>query len=282
MSKSGRWVASPTALGASQAHSFFGRPSKAAANSPQGISDQPHSKFSQPHKQPHGQASPLGASWSGSSSVPNGTAQHGSDAGSMPSTSSAAAPAPGRWQGLTQRLRPRPRPQRHGSGALLVPKPDPAVLSSIAEGDQDTGVVGASNSSDLDASAAASSASKHWAIPGASPGSSSQAAASEGSYVPPSPWSTPAKQPLSAAPSPGGYPVPSPQSTPQGTPPRSRGQSPSGTVGPFEAAALARAAQRKARGSSPSGSASSSRTPSRSQSQAAYPVPSPDMSDVSQ
>lgn len=294
MSKSGRWVASPTAQGASQAHSFFGRPSKAAANSPQGFSNQPQGMFNQPHKQNNGQSpTPLSSSWSDPSLVPNGTAQHGSSTGSMPTTSSAAAPAPGRWQGFTRRLRPRPRPQRHGSGALLVP--DPAALSSIAGGDQGTGGVNASlpayQSADLAAAAAASSANKRWAIsapslspkrsPAASQGSSSQAAPSQGSYIPPSPWSTPAKQPQSAAPSPGGYPVPSPQSTPLGTPPQPKGQSPSATVGPFEAAALARAARRRAQGR-PGGSASSSRTPSRSPAQPMYPVPSPAVSDVPQ
>lgn len=291
MSPSGRWVASPTAQGASQAHSFFGRPSKAAANSPQGVSNQPQGMFNQPQgvfNQPYGHSpgqGPISASWSGPSLAPSGTAQHGSNTGSMPSVPSAATP--GRWQGFTQKLRPRPRPQRHGSGALLVPKPDPAVLSSIAEGDQHTGdgdtSLPAYQSSDLDASTAAPSASKRWAIsaPSLSPRRSPAASqgSSQGSYAAPSPWSTPVKQPQSDA---GRYPVPAPQSTPPGTLPRTQswGRSPSATVGPFEAAALARAAQRKAQGRSPDDSASSSRTASRSPSQAVYPVPSPAMSNV--
>ena len=281
MSKSGRWVASPTAQGATQAHSFFGRPSKAAANSPlghQGVSNQPH-------MQSNGQG-PITASWNNSTSTPNGTTQLGSNAGSIPSTSSAqlaAAPTSGRWQGFTQMFRPRPRPHRHGSGALLV-NADPAILSSIAESDPDTGLP-ASHSTDLDASTAASSANKLWAIsspslsprrsPSASKGSGGQPGPSQGSYIAPSPWTTPAKPPQSSSASPGLYPVPSPQNTPLGTPPQSRGQSPPATVGPFEAAARARAAQARAPGSSPGDSAGSGRTANRTPAQPVYPVPSP-------
>ena len=279
MDKSGRWVASPTVQGASQAHSFFGRPSKAAANSPtalQGVSNQPYN-------QSHGQG-PIIASWSSS----NGAAQHGSNSGSISSTSSALSPpAPGRWQGFTQMLRPRPRPHRHGSGPLLA-NTDPAVLSSIPESDPSTGVVDASlpayQSTDLDAVNAASSANQHWALSAtslsprrnsaASQGSGSQSAASQGSYVVPSPWSTPVKPPQSSSASPGHYLVPSPQNTPLGTPPQSTGQSPPAIVGPFEAAARAKAAQARA--------ASSSSNANRSPPQAVYPVPSPATSSVQQ
>ena len=284
MSKSGRWVASPTVQGATQAHSFFGRPSKAAANSPtalQGASNQP---FNQSSAQ-----GPITASWSNS----DGTAQHGSNAGSMPSTSSAPsapAPAPGRWQGFTQMLRPRPRPHRHGSGPLLA-NTDPAVLSSIPESDPGMGVVDASQSTDTDDANAASAASRRWALSAtslsprrnsaASQGTGSQPAASQGSYIVPSPWSTPVKPPQSSSASPERYLVPSPQNTPLGTPPQSSGESPQAVVGPFEAAARAKAAQGRAARSSPGDSASSSNA-NRSPPQAVYPIPSPATSSVHQ
>ena len=287
MSKSGRWVASPTVQGATQAHSFFGRPSKAAANSPtasQGVSNQPYN-------QSNGQG-PITASWNSS----NSTAQHGPDPGSMPSTSSAPsapAPAPGRWQGFTQMLRPRPRPHRHGSGPLLA-NADSAALSSIPESNPATGVVDASlhayQSTDLDAVNAATSANQRWALtaPSLSPrrnsaasqGSGSQPAASQGSYVVPSPWSTPVKPPQFSSASPGSYLVPSPQNTPLGTLPQSRGQTPPAVLGPFEAAARARAAQGRAARSSPGDSTSSSMDANRSPSQAVYPVPLPATSSV--
>ena len=287
MDKSGRWVASPTVQGASQAHSFFGRPSKAAANSPTALQD----VSNQPYNQSNGQG-PIQISWSSS----NGTAQHGSSAGSILSTSSAlSAPAAGRWQGLTQMLRPRPRPHRHGSGPLLA-NADPAVLSSIPESDSGTGVVDASlpayQSTDLDAVNAASSASQQWALSAtslsprrnsaASQGSGSQPAASQGSYVVPSPWSTPVKPPQSSSASPGHYLVPSPQNTPLGTPPQSRGQSPPAVIGPFEAAARAKAAQAKAASRSPGDSAGNSTIANRAPPQAVYPVPSPAASSVQQ
>ena len=282
MSKSGRWVASPTVQGATQAHSFFGRPSKAAANSPMAQGNQSNGQ------------GPITASWND----PSGTAQHGSNAGSMPSTSSAplaAAPTPGRWQGFTQMLRPRPQPHRHGSGPLLA-NTDPAALSSIPESDPGTGVVDASlaayQSTDLDAVNAVSTANQRWALsaPSLSPrrnsaasqGSSSPPGASQGSYVVPSPWSTPVKLPQSSSASPGHYPVPSPQMTPLGTPPQSRVQSPSAAVGPFEAAARARAAQGRAASSSPGNSANSNTAGKRSPPQAVYPVPSPATSNGQQ
>lgn len=283
MSKSGRWVASPTAQGATQAHSFFARPSKAAANSPlapQGVSSH------QPYSQSNGHG-PITASWNNN---PSGTAQHVSNAGSMPSTSSAqsaAAPPPGRWQGFTQMLSPRPRPHRYSSGPLLA-NVDPATLSSIPEADPGTGAVDASlpayQSTDLDAVSAASAANQLWATSGPSPsprhspaasqGSSSQPGPSQGSYVVPSPWSTPAKPSQSSSASPGRYPVPSPQNnTPGGTPPQSRGQSPPAAVGPFEAAARARAAANRAGSNAPGNS---------SPGQAVWPVPSPATSRVQQ
>lgn len=225
MSKSGRWVASPTAQGATQAHSYFSRPSKAAANSPLA----PQGPSSQPHNQSNGHG-PITASWNNN---PSGTAQHGSNAGSMPSTapaqSVAAAPPPGRWQGFTQMLRPRPRPHRYSSGPLLA-NVDPAILSSIPEADPGTGP-------------------------------------SQGSYVVPSPWSTPVKPSQSSSAS-----LPS-HNTPGGGPPPSRGQSPPAAVGPFEAAARARAAANRA-GSSASGNSSPA--------QAVWPVPSPAKSGVQQ
>ena len=289
MSKSGRWVASPTVQGSTQAHSFFGRPSKAAANSPMA----PQGSSNQPYNQSNGQG-PIIASWNNS----GGAAQHGSNAGSMPSTSSApsaAAPTPGRWQGFTQMLRPRPRPHRHGSGPLLA-NTDPAALSSIPESDPGTGVVDASlaayQSTDLDAVNAVSTANQRWAIsaPSLSPrrtsaasqGSSSPPGASQGSYVVPSPWSTPAKPPQSSSASPGHCPVPSPQNTPLGTPPQSRVQSPPAVVGPFEAAARARAAQGRAASRSPGDSASRNATGNRLPPQAVYPVHSPATSNVQQ
>lgn len=274
MSQSGRWVTSPTAQGATQAHSFFARPSKAAAGSPlapQGLSSH------QPYNQSNGHG-PITASWNNN---PSGTAQHGSNAGSMPSTSTVqsttAAPPPGRWQGFTQMLRPKPRPHRYSSGPLLA-NIDPAVLSSIPEADPGTGPVDASlhayQSTDLDVVNAASAANQLWATSGPSPshsaasqGSSSQPGPSQGSYIVPSPWSTPMKQSQSSSASPGRYPVPSPQNnTPGGTPPQSRGQLPPAAVGPFEAAARARAAANRA-----GGSASGNSSPQ----QAVWPVPSP-------
>ena len=296
MSKSGRWVPSPTAQGTPQPHTFFGRPSKAAASSPLAAQD----ASNQAYQQSNGQG-PITASWSNPpanpNGTPNGTAQQGSNTGRMPSANvSAPLAAPqlqGRWQGFTRMFRPRPR--RHGSGALLD-HPDPAILSSIAESDPETGVVDASlhayHSTDLDASNAAASASKLWAISApslsprrgasASPGSNAQPGPSQGSYVVPSPWSTPSKQaqPSSASPTPGTYPVPSPQNTPQQTPPLSRVQTPSAAVaavGPFEAAARARAAQTRASSSSP-GDGNSQVSPA----QAAYPVPSPPTANSSQ
>ena len=301
MSKSGRWVQSPTAQGAPQPHSFFGRPSKAAASSPlaaQGASQQPY-------KQGNGQG-PITASWSTSSSAPISAAQQAQQAmqnttsGSMPTSSSAPFAAPqrqGRLQGFTRLFRPRPQPHRHGSGALLD-HPDPIVLSSIAEGDQDTGVVDASlhayHSTDLDASNAASSANRLWAISSqslsprrgasAASGSPEQSGPSQGSYVVPSPWSTPAKHPQSSSASPASvqYPVLSPQNIPLGsvTPPRA--QTPSAPVGPFEAAARARAAQARSSSSSPDNVISSSSSFQRSPAQAAYPVPSPGTSNGQQ
>ena len=283
MSKSGRWVASPTAQGAPQPHNFFGRPSKATANSPLAAQD----ASNQAYQQSNGQA-PISASWSNPPAAPNGprgTSQQASNTGSMPSAASSAPLAPsqpqGRWQGFAQMFTPRPR--RNGSGALLD-HPDPAILSSIAESDPETGVVDASlhayHSTDLDASNAASAASKLWAISApslsprrgasASPGSDDQPGHSQGSYVVPSPWSTPSKQPSSALATLGAYPVPSPQNTPLGSPPQSRTQSPSAAIGPFEAAARARAAQARASGSSPGDSIGQN-----SPAQAAYPVPSP-------
>lgn len=295
MSKSGRWVTSPTAQGASQAHSFFGRPSKAAANSPLAAQGGAHQPYQQSNS--HG---PITAGWNNSSSAPNGTAQqaqHASGTGSMPSTSSAPLAAPqaqSRWQGFTRMFRPRPQLHRHGSGALLD-NADPAVLGSIPESDPGTGVVDASllayQSTDLDASSAAATANKLWAItaPSLSPrrsaaasqGSGQQSGPSQGSYVVPSPWTTPVKQlgSSSASPASGSYPVPSPQNTPLGTPLQPRVQTPPPSVGPFEAAARARAAQARASGSSPRTRTSSTGSiVPKSSGQASYPVPSPSTS----
>ena len=294
MSKSGRWVSSPTAqAGQSQPHSFFKRPSKLVASP---LASQ----------QPSNGQGPISAGWNNSSSPstsagkarPTQHAQHGSNGGVMPNTSSApvaAAQAPGRWQGFTKVFRPRPQPHRHGSGPLLA-NTDPAVLSSIAESDADSGVVDASlhayQSTDLDAATAAASANQLWALssPSLSPrrsasasqGSNGQPGPSQGSYIAPSPWSTPLKptQSSSASPSPGAYPVPSPQNTPLGTTPQSKVQTSPAAVGPFEAAARARAAQGQARapGNSPGVSTSSSNAVQSSSAQAAYPVPSPSTS----
>ena len=196
------------------------------------------------------------------------------------SSSSALSAGASGWAGLTSMLRPgRARPQ--GSGALLD-HPDP-VLSSIAESDGEAGGLGtsahANTSTDLDAVNAASSANKLWAVPnlrhrGGGPpsqGSSTdrQTGPTHSTYIAPSPWSAAAEPSQSATGPP--YPVPTPgnQSLARN---RSlgRNQSPGASVGPFEAAARARALQ-KFQSRSGSGASSSRSNPS----QAAYPVPPP-------
>ena len=280
----GRWVPSTPSKGGSPFNSPFGRPSKGASNTllaSQSFSNQPYKASATVPSHGSGPVTgPIIASWD--ASVPTSSAQN--LAASSSSRLPSSAPISGatnngasssRWSGFTRLFRAR---QPHmGSGALLD-HADP-VLSSVAEIDPETGVVDASlhayHSTDLDASNAASSANRLWAItaPSLSPrraasqasdrrtDSFSQAGPSQGSYPVPSPWSTPTKPPQSSASSPstGSYPVPSPQSKPLGQP-QSQTQSPAVSVGPFQAAALARAAQARD-GSSPGdsfGSASSS------------------------
>ncbi|DBA90394.1 TPA: hypothetical protein ACH3X1_003668 [Trebouxia sp. C0004] len=297
LSASGRWVASPTQQGSPL--NPFARPSKTPVSSPlasQGFTNQPYKPSpSVPSHGPGPVMGPITASWD--ATVLNGQTQHpqslpGIDAGPARST-----PVPtfnsgsqGRWSNFTGMFRPgRNKPQhRLGSGALLD-HPD-AVLSSIAEADPEAGVVDASlhayNSTDLDAATAASSANRLWAItsPSLSP-RPSQASDNRtdsqtgttipGSYPVPSPWSTPTKPApsSSSSPSPGSYPVLNPQTAPLGRR-QSRRASSAASVGPFEAAARARAASSQAGSSSPGDSVTAS-PQQANPSPAPYPVPSP-------
>ena len=282
----GRWVPSTPSKGCLPFNSPFSRPSKGASNTPlasQSFSNQPYKASATVPSHGSGPVTgPIIASWD--PSVPTSSAQN--LAASSSSRLPSSAPISGatnngasssRWLGFTRLF--RARQPRMGSGALLD-HADP-VLSSVAEIDPETGVVDASlhayHSTDLDASNAASSANRLWAItaPSLSPrraasqasdrrtDSFSQAGPSQGSYPVPSPWSTPTKPPHSSA----SYPVPSPQSKPLGQP-QSQMQSPAVSVGPFQAAAQARAAQ--ARGGSSPGDSTGSATSSQ-----ANPILSP-------
>ena len=297
---SGRWVA-PTP----QQGSFFSRPSKATASSSlasQGFSNQPYKPSGTVPS--HGSAAVNGPSLtSWNVPGPNGQVQHSQ---SLPdntfgATTSAPVPAKtagsqGRWAGFTNMFSPT-RAQGHklGSGALLD-HADP-VLSSIAESDTEAGVVDDSlhayHSTDLDAATAAASANRLWSITApslsprrnasASPGSDSHTDSQTGSYPVPSPWSSPVK-PAQSSPSPSqaSYPVPSPQNAPLGQT-HSQRQSPAVSIGPFEAAARARAAQSRAGSSSPGNSTISPQQANPSQAGSVqYPVPSPSSSGQQQ
>jgi hypothetical protein len=295
-------VATPTQQGSPL--NPFARPSKTLVASPlasQGFTNQPYKPS--PSGSSHGSGpvmGPITASWD--ATVPNGQAQHPQSLPGIDTGSATSAPVPafnsgsqGRWSNFTGMFRPsrnKPQPHRLGSGALLD-HPD-AVLSSIAEADPETGVVDASmhayHSTDLDAASAASSANRLWALtsPSLSPrrnAAASQASdgrtdsqtgtTSQGNYPVPSPWSTPTKPApsSSSSPSPGSYPVPSPQTAPLGQR-QSRRASPAASVGPFEAAARARAASSQAGSSSPGDSGTAS-PQQANPSSAQYPVPSP-------
>lgn len=197
-----------------------------------------------------------------------------SQANGRPGTSSAVSPqgSPSKWPGLFNRGSRSPQQQRQiltaGSSGALVTSP---MLPSIDE-DNRPGLAH-DGSSDLDASTAAAAANQQWARTASSPRGSSSTAQSEpqpsssGQYQAPSPWSTPAKSAPSASASSPASPY----------------------VGPFEAAARARAAQ--SQGQSPDleqtvpdpgaqapgiQSAAPSRSTSRSSSgRSGYAVPSP-------
>jgi len=309
MSKSGRWVASPSYKQGSPANSSFGRPSKASSgNSPlasQGFSNQPYKPSATvPSHGPGPFTGPIIASWDASVPSNNPQVLPGNNTGLTSSApiSAASTGPPSTWSGFTNLFRPsRNRPQQHrlGSGALLD-HADP-VLGSIAESDAEAGIVDASlhtyHSTDLDAVNAASSVNKLWAIssPSLSPrrnASASQASdsrtdsqtgAGQGGYRVPSPWSTPIKpsQSSTSSSSPGSYPVPSPQNAPLGQAP-SQSQSSAAYVGPFEAAARARAAQSRAGSPGDSTGGGSSSAHQADPSPAVYPVPSPSSSEQQQ
>ncbi|DBA66119.1 TPA: hypothetical protein ACH3X2_14347 [Trebouxia sp. C0005] len=300
LSASGRWVASPTQQGSPL--NPFARPSKTLVSSPlasQGFTNQPYKPSpSVPSHGPGPVMGPITASWD--ATVPNGQAQHPHSLPGIGAAPTTSAPVPtfssgsqGRWANFTGMFRPsRNKPQQHrlGSGALLN-HPD-AGLSSIAEADPEAGVVDASlhayHSTDLDAASAASSANRLWAttLPSLSPRrnaaasqasqgrTDSQPGISQGNYPVPSPLSTPTKPApsSSSSPSPGSYPVPSPQTAPLGQR-QSRRASPAASVGPFEAAARARAASSQAGSSSPGDSFTAS-PQQANRSPAPYPVPS--------
>ena len=302
LSASGRWVASPAQQGSPL--NPFARPSKTLVASPlasQGFTNRPYKPSASVPSHGSGPImGPITASWD--ATIPNGQAQHSQSLDAGPTTS---APVPafnsgsrGKWSNFTGMFRPsRNKPQQHrlGSGVLLDHPDD--VLSSIAEADPEAGVVDASlhayHSTDLDAVSAAVSANQLWAItsPSLSPrrnAAASQASdsrtdsqtgtTSQGNYPVPSPWSTPTKPAPSSSSSPslGSYPVPSPQSAPLGQR-RSQGASPAACVGPFEAAARARAASSQAARSSPGDSVTAS-PQQANPSPAPYPVPSPSSS----
>ena len=178
-------------------------------------------------------------------------------------SSAAAGPQanPGRWQGFANAFsRPsrsaQQRQQMASSGSGSVPLTGP-MLPSIDEGS--SGRPGGSN--DLDASTAAAAANQQWlrsASQGSNPATPSDIQPlGSGRYIPPSPWSTPEKP---AAPS-----VSPSQASPY--------------VGPFEAAARARAGQTPDH-SPDQGFVAGSVTPPRNVARSAsgrpgYAVPSP-------